>query len=164
MKDIKKNIFAFIVCVILGVCITLAYKYLFPRNSYEVVGESMFPTYQEGAFVKVTPYKNNSTIDRYTVIVANYKFPSSKIIKRVVGLPGESIYIDDNGVIYANEMELTEELIYTNGAISSAGIAKEPIALDEDEYFVIGDNTANSIDSRSFGPIKRKNIVAVVQS
>lgn len=97
---------------------------------------------------------------RFDIIV----FPHAKheyYIKRIIGLPGETVYISENGDIYINEQKLEEnfgkEVIEEN----RRGLAAEPIVLGEDEYFVLGDNRNHSSDSRfaDVGNIKRKNII-----
>lgn len=78
-------------------------------------------------------------------------------IKRIIGLPGETVRIDDYGVIYINGVVLPED--YGFETILNPGMAVSEIALAEDEYFVLGDNRNNSTDSRMIGPIHRKDLV-----
>lgn len=80
-------------------------------------------------------------------------------VKRVIGLPGETIQIKDNK-IYINEKELKEN--YGKNSIIDPGIAKDPITLGDDEFFVMGDNRDVSLDSRSpeVGLVKKDSIQA----
>lgn len=85
----------------------------------------------------------------------------NQFIKRIIGLPGETIQIKDEK-IYINNKVLDEN--YGNEPTRVAGIAKDPIVLGDDEYFVMGDNRNHSGDSREefIGPIKRKLILGKV--
>ena len=80
-------------------------------------------------------------------------------IKRIIGLPGETVCIDKEGNIYIND-EILEES-YGRAVIENPGRAEEGITLGEDEYFVLGDNRNDSVDSRDerVGNIKKENIV-----
>lgn len=83
----------------------------------------------------------------------------SFFIKRIIGLPGEEVFIDKSGRIYINNIPLEEH--YGNDIIDHAGRAEKTIKLGEDEYFVLGDNRNNSCDSRmkEVGNIKRENLI-----
>ena len=94
--------------------------------------------------------------------IAIFRFPDDESIyyvKRIIGLPGETIQIDDEGNIYIDGEVLQEH--YGLERIKNPGSAREPITLGEDEYFVLGDNRNNSEDSRftQVGVIHRDDIV-----
>ena len=95
--------------------------------------------------------------ERFDVVVFDYQ-DGRYFIKRVIGLPGETIQII-NGSVYINNV-LLEEDIYGNGKMVYAGRASQPITLGENEYFVLGDNRNGSKDSRveEVGNVKRSQI------
>ncbi len=127
----------------------------------EVIGRSMEPTLQDNdnLIVDKITYRFNHP-KRYDIIVFPFKYKKKTYyIKRIIGLPGETVYIDPEGNIYIND-ELLEEH-YGKEVIMDAGLASTPITLGEDEYFVMGDNRNNSSDSRdpSVANINKKDIM-----
>lgn len=125
----------------------------------EVVGTSMTPTLENGDQLiveKVSYYFTEP--QRYDIIVFPYpEDPKKHYIKRIIGLPGETVQII-NGYVYINGELLDEH--YGNEVMNNAGVASEPVVLGDDEYFVLGDNRNNSEDSRyaAVGNIKRSDI------
>ena len=91
-------------------------------------------------------------IDRFDVVVLDEEYDNEIIIKRIIGLPGETIEIKDNK-IYIDNVEMPDEYAY--GDTSDY----EKTTLGEDEYFILGDNRLISKDSRYFGPIKKSEIM-----
>jgi signal peptidase I len=81
------------------------------------------------------------------------------LIKRVIGLPGDSVELHD-GTVRVNGVLLDEP--YVNGAQTFCGNYCQPFTLGPDEYFLMGDNRTNSLDSRSFGPIPASQLVGRV--
>ena len=160
MKNILKEILStsiYILCVLI-----LTYLIIhFVGQRTEVIGSSMEPTLQsaDNLIVEKITYRFRNP-QRYDIIVFPYKYlKKTYYIKRIIGLPGEKVYIDSEGNIYIND-ELLEES-YGKETILNAGLASTPITLGDDEYFVMGDNRNDSQDSRdpSVANIKRDDII-----
>lgn len=95
--------------------------------------------------------------ERFDIVVIETNEDEKHWIKRIIGLPGEEVFIYVNGNIYINGEKLDEK--YGKEVIQDAGIAMKPIQLGEDEYWVMGDNRNRSRDSRAIGAIKREQIL-----
>ena len=95
-------------------------------------------------------------------VVVFFKTPArdqDALIKRVIGLPGDTVELRD-GAVLINGVLLVEP--YVNGAQTFCGNYCQPFTLGPDEYFLMGDNRVNSLDSRSFGPIPASQLVGRV--
>lgn len=132
-----------------------------------VDGDSMQPTLYNGEYLWVDKFTYQlSEPERFDVIIfpINYRGEDSHFVKRIIALPGETVYIDENGVIYINGEVLPDT--YGKEVITEYNrqLAAEPITLGPDEYFVLGDNRNHSSDSRfeSVGNIERDRIMGRV--
>jgi len=159
--SIGKFIFSFIETIVVALVISVV-LYLFIMTPHEVVGRSMYPTYEDGEFLMANKVQYQiSEPKRGDVIIFKYS-ETQDFIKRIIGLPGETVGLQD-GEIYIdgkilNESAYLDEAIYTNG--SDYLHEGETITVGQDEYFVCGDNRNHSSDSRTFGPISVENIKA----
>ena len=128
----------------------------------EVSGLSMYNTLDDGdsLWVDKLSYRFKDP-ERFDIVVFPYKDTGEYFIKRVIGLPGEKVRIDENGTIYINDEVLDEDYGYEVIAPENVRRASEDIVIGEDEYFVMGDNRNNSMDSRfvEVGNIKRDELV-----
>ena len=130
-------------------------------QSYTVMMSSMEPSFYQGYCVMVNKvcYRSSSP-ERGDIIVFNPPPPHGEspypFIKRVIGLPGDVIEIKD-GIVSINGSTLHEPYVAQEPPQNNQDIG--PIVLSDDEYFVLGDNRNYSSDSRSWGPIKRDDII-----
>lgn len=147
-----------IYCLIVVVAMFLVIQFVGQRTI--VIGDSMNPTLEDGENLitdKIT-YRFKEP-KRFDIVVFPYKDNTSKLlIKRIIGMPGETVQVID-GYVYINGHKLEEE--YGNAVMTDGGLASNPITLGSDEYFVLGDNRNNSQDSRfaSVGNIRRSDII-----
>lgn len=151
----------YLLCVI-GIAF-LIIKFVGQRT--EVIGDSMNNTLYNGdnLILNKISYRFHEP-ERYDIVVFPFRDGSRKnYIKRVIGLPGETIRLSSDGKIYINGEELTDD-IYGLEVFEKAGNAASPITLGDDEYFVMGDNRNNSEDSRFdvVGKVKRSEIIGKV--
>lgn len=175
-KPEKKIDFKGITQTLISVCFGMLAGLLihnFVISTVLVSGSSMEPTYYDSQFLllnRLTGYFGD--YDRNDVVVVDISeteihkddVENYYIIKRVIGTPGDKIYINGYGDIYINDEILDEENKYDT--ILNPGIASTEIKLHEDEYFVLGDNRNNSLDSRStyIGVINKKDILGKIIS
>ena len=143
--------------VVLGVTFLIT-TYVGQRT--DVSGDSMENTLDNGdqLIVDKITYRFQDP-ERFDIIVFPFHYKENTYyIKRIIGLPGETVQIAD-GTIYINGEVLEES--YGREVMQDPGIAAEPITLGEDEYFVLGDNRNQSSESRdpSVGLIHRDEII-----
>ena len=156
------NLLVIAICVFIAYCVASVVT-SFVANPTKVEGESMESTLTNGDTVliqKMSYYFGDPK--RYDVVVfpVPYYNSDTKYIKRVIGLPGETVQIIE-GKVYINGKELKDDTYGKDKVIDDPGDAVEPITLADDEYFVLGDNRNMSTDSRSsyVGLIRRKSII-----
>lgn len=139
--------------------------YLFIMQPNQVKGASMEPTFQSGDYIftsKVT-YKFRSVERGDVVVFKSPKNPDIEYIKRIIGLPGDSVLIQD-GKLYLNGKLIEENYISATTNLWEGGFTKDGISfiVPEEELYVMGDNRPRSSDSREFGPIIIDSIIGQV--
>ncbi len=152
----------------LAVCIVLALlftRFVLQRNT--VSGISMEPTLTEKDELFVDKISHLwRAYDRSELVTArtDKKMIDGKtmvVIKRIIGLPGETIKISE-GAVYLNGEELAEPYLDASVATYVAANSFLEVTLAEDEYFLLGDNRTESYDSRKFGPVKEADLIGRV--
>lgn len=159
-----KKIIKEIVIWLLLIVLTITASYFITTNVFvktAVAGVSMEPTLMEGQVVivnKIEYYLKSPKRNDVIVYKQSNREHSYYEIKRVIGLPGETVKIK-NGIIYINDEALKEKV--KTETIENAGLAEEGIKLDDNEYFVLGDNRNDSEDSRfaSVGNVLKNEIL-----
>ena len=149
-KKVIKNILSYVIVIAIALLIK---QYIF--SPIRVNGSSMYPTLVDGdiMFLNEIGYHLNG-VKRFDIVVVNTD--KDRIIKRVIGLPGEIIEYKDN-ILYVNGEEVKEEFeheITHNFKLEEIGHDVIP----EGYYFVVGDNRGNSLDSRKIGLISKSQI------
>ncbi|MEZ4813318.1 MAG: signal peptidase I [Caldisericia bacterium] len=126
---------------------------------------SMYPTIEDHdrVFINKMCYYTSKPNRGDVIVFHPNKGSGDDLIKRVIGLPGESISIsgDDvyiNGKLFVEDLD-KQKTDYKQDFNETPEISEKGIKLDSDEYYVVGDNRNVSMDSRSFGPIKSSQIV-----
>lgn len=139
--------------VLLLISLFLIFASIFLVQFCVVSGDSMVPTLDDGDVVLIE--KVTKEYERMDVVVI--KNNGRYLIKRVIGLPGEEIKIE-NGKVFVNGKEIED---VAEEETERAGIAEKGILLGDNEYFLLGDNREESVDSRDsvIGVVKEENIV-----
>lgn len=162
------NLLIDILSLVRDICVCFLISYIvatFIFKPIKVEGSSMYPTIHHGdiGFSNIFSY-SMSGVKRFDIVVLYEDSLKEYVIKRVVGLPNETVeYLDNqlyiNGVVieedfldkdYCNEMSMLMNDNFTDNY--------GPITLKENEYFVVGDNRPKSSDSRIFGPVSKEQI------
>lgn len=135
----------------------------FIAQPFIVKGESMDPTFADGEYLIVDEltYRTHAP-ERGDVIVFKYpKDPSKYFIKRIIGLPNETVKIDAGKVEIFGEQHPDGEPL-DEPYIKNLSFDSVTEKLGDNEYFTMGDNRSNSLDSRIWGPLPKENIVGRV--
>ncbi|MDD2973428.1 MAG: signal peptidase I [Lachnospiraceae bacterium] len=160
MKSFFKEVLSTSIYLLVVLCLTyLVITFVGQRT--QVIGSSMEPTLSnsDNLIVDKISYRFREP-KRFDIIVFPFEYADKTYyIKRIIGMPGETVQIEGDGSIYIDGEVLQES--YGKEVIQNPGRAAEPITLADDEYFVMGDNRNNSSDSRdpSVANIKKENII-----
>jgi signal peptidase I len=154
----KSSFWETIKFIILAIVIVIPIR-MFIAQPFIVSGSSMYPTFNNGDYLIVDELSYRlGEIERNDVVIFRYpEDPSKFFIKRVIGLPNETVSIQGSSITITNqEGQTTLSEPFIQNQMTNGGTFYE---LKTDEYFVMGDNRNASSDSRSWGPVPRKLIV-----
>lgn len=167
--DVVYTLLEFVRLILVAfVCATFILTFI--AKKMEVIGTSMYPTLEENQTVIINVATNFfHSIDRFDVVAVRNKDTQELWVKRVIGLPGETISFKE-GVLYVDgtaveqpflDQQYVEQVIRENG-FSYFTKDYTSTRLGEDEYLLVGDNRNSSLDSRNeaIGPFKREQIIA----
>jgi signal peptidase I len=162
----------FLKVIIIALAIILPIRY-FVFQPFIVSGSSMEPNYVDGQYLIIDEisYRTRDPLRGEVVVLKFPKDRSQYFIKRVIGLPGEKIQIEDGKVVIYNK-EHPNGTVLDESYLPSQGLSfprdtsliggRKTITLSETEYFVMGDNRLASSDSRDWGALNRNDIVGKV--
>jgi signal peptidase I len=159
MKFLESAFKEILTFVVLAIIIVVPIR-LFIAQPFVVEGESMHPTFESADYLIVDelsyhigdPHRGDVVIFRYP------GDPSVFYIKRIIGLPGETVHINHGQTIITKTDGSTVTLQESYVVAEDATYTQDTV-LGPDQYFVMGDNRPRSSDSRIWGPLPRKNIV-----
>lgn len=148
-KTLKSTIAIFLIVSAIAILVA---TFFFPV--LKITGDSMEPTLYQGDFIILTKNKNFKRGD-----LCAFYWRNKMLVKRVVGLPGETINIDFEGNVYINDKVINESYIVKK-ALGTVDI-EFPYKIQQNEYFVLGDNRENSADSRNLeiGAISKERMI-----
>jgi len=158
MNDFFEFLVETLKMAVLAFLIVLPIRF-FLFQPFIVSGSSMFPNFESGDYLLIDEisYRFRKPERGEVIVFRAPPDPSARYIKRIIGLPGETIVIKDGKVSISN---ITEHFILDEPYLGNLEIGDEiEMSLNNEEYFVMGDNRLFSSDSRTWGPLSKRNII-----
>ena len=147
---------------LIGAAFITVFVFLFVFSPYEVEGNSMSPVINNGDKIIVSSQVLTGKIRRFDIVV--FRVPgngSRKLIKRVIGLPGESVGIR-SGKVFIDHKELYEPYLMNKGDVNFRAVNMPEKKIPEGNYFLLGDLREKSVDSRDFGTLDKGMIAGKI--
>lgn len=158
----KKRSLKYIFINILSAAVITILIFIYLFSPYKVIGDSMYPVLQGGDKVLISNHLLTGNINRFDIVVISPPgMRGKKLIKRVVGLPGEMIEII-SGDVLINDSKIQEPFLEDKGDVMFRSINMKQRIIPADSYFFMGDHREKSTDSRNFGPLIRKSIIGKI--
>ncbi len=159
MKFLESAFKEILTFIVLAIIIVVPVR-LFIAQPFVVEGESMHPTFESGNYLIVDELTYHLSIPkRGDVVVFRYPGdPSVFYIKRLIGLPGETVHIS-HGQTTVTKTDGTVVTLNESYVVAEDATYTQDTTLGSDQYFVMGDNRPRSSDSRIWGALPKKNIV-----
>jgi signal peptidase I len=148
-----KKVIVIIFVVIVALVVWIYWAGIFPVQVYKNVGHSMEPTIQDGGYVGLN--KADTNYQRSDLVVAKDPIENKEVIKRIIGVPNDTLELKD-GKVLINNSSMEEKYIIGNTFPHSAATK---FVLGSNDFFIMGDNRMVSKDSRDYGPIGRDRIL-----
>lgn len=149
-----------IVTISLAIIVPIRYFLIQP---FYVVGASMEPNFADFNYLIIDELTFRFHEPQYgeVVVLRNPQNRSEFFIKRIMGVPGDTLKIDQ-GKVYVNDVVIDESAYLSADVVTSSFNGYQTVTLQDDEYYVMGDNRTHSLDSRRFGPVQKSSIVGRV--
>lgn len=161
-KEALKFFVELVKVAFISLAIIIPVRYFLIQPFY-VKGASMEPNFHDKEYLIINEidYRLGNPM-RGDIVVFKYpKDPKSFFIKRIVGMPGERVVVEDGKVKIFNDQNVNgtvlDESSYLTPGVQTTG--KVDKTLSDNEYFVLGDNRNSSLDSRAFGAVPRENMI-----
>ncbi len=163
-QKIKEFVLEILRILVISVAIIVPVRYYLIQPFY-VKGASMEPNFHDHEYLLIdeisyrlrTPERGEIVVFRYPLNTKEY------FIKRIIGLPGETVVLRDGQVyIYNNDNPdgfVLDESSYLSDQVKTTPMAESSVTLSQTEYFLMGDNRPRSMDSRQFGSVNKDLIV-----
>ncbi len=165
MRNILAFIWETLKIVAIALLIVIPIRY-FLFQPFFVKGQSMEPNFESSDYLIVDEisYRFRNPARGEVVVFRNPQDQGQRFIKRIIGLPGETVELKEGRVMISKNSEkfFLDESAYLPIFVPTNPRIFENITLKKDEYFVLGDNRTNSSDSRVFGSLPRENIIGRV--
>ncbi len=162
-ESFGKELFDFFKDIAISLIVVFLFVH-FVASPVQVIGSSMYPTLQDGEYGFSNVISTSlGHLNRFDIVIVYIEEKDEYIVKRIIGMPNETVEYRD-GHLYINGEYVEEEFLdeeYVNSY--SEGTFMEdfgPIILGEDEYFCLGDNRPHSSDSRYYGAFTKNQIVS----